>query len=94
MYQVGWAVSYIAPNFTSLTCLNHYHMEINIQHQTEKTSHTFSVVDPNNLTSIEVWTICSEMNVKAILVNGKYYEPDLEAQGLVVELYLRHSSLL
>ena len=49
-------------------------MEITIQHQSEKTNHTFSVVDPNNLTSLEVWAICSEMNVKAILVNGKYYE--------------------
>jgi len=49
-------------------------MEITIKHQTEFTNHTFCVVDPNNLTGIEVWAICSEMNVKAILVNGKYYE--------------------
>jgi hypothetical protein len=49
-------------------------MEITIQHQSENTYHTFSVVDPNNLTAIEVWTICSEMNVRGILVNGKYYE--------------------
>ena len=49
-------------------------MEISIQHQTEKTIHIFSVVDPNKLTSIEVQTICIEMNVKGILVNGKYYE--------------------
>ena len=49
-------------------------MEITIQHQTEKTIHTFSIEDPNKLTIIEVLAICSEMNVNAILVNGKYYE--------------------
>ena len=49
-------------------------MTITIQHQSEKTIHTFEVSDPNKLTSLEVWTICSEMNVKGILVNGKYYE--------------------
>ena len=49
-------------------------MEIEIQHQSEKTYQTFNVADPNNLTSIEVWTICSEMNLIAILVNGRYYE--------------------
>ena len=49
-------------------------MNITIQHQSEKTYHTFSVVDPNKLTAIEVWAICTEMNVKAILVNGNYYE--------------------
>ena len=48
-------------------------MKITIQHQSEKTYHTFCVVDPNNLTGIEVWAICSEMNIKAILVNGKYW---------------------
>ena len=54
-------------------------MEISIQHQSEKTQHTFSVVDPNKLTCIEVRTICKEMNVKGILVNGNYYEcPDNE----------------
>jgi len=49
-------------------------MEIKIKHQTEFTNHIFDVVDSNKLTSIEVWAICSEMNVKAILVNGHYYE--------------------
>ena len=48
-------------------------MIITIQHQSEKTYHTFSVVNPNNLTGIEVWGICLEMNVTGILVNGKYY---------------------
>ena len=45
-------------------------MEITIKHQTEFTNHVFDVADPNKLTSVEVWAICSEMNVKAILVNG------------------------
>ena len=49
-------------------------MTITIKHQSEKTYHTFSVVNPNKLTGIEVWAICSEMNVTAILVNGNYYE--------------------
>ncbi len=49
-------------------------MKIAIQHQSEKTYHIFSVVDPNKLTSVEVWAICSEMNVTAIFVNGRYYE--------------------
>ena len=49
-------------------------MSITIKHQIEKTIHRFDVKDPDNLASIEVWTICTEMNVKAILVNGKYYE--------------------
>ena len=49
-------------------------MEITIQHQSEKTNHTFCVIDPNKLTAIEVCAICSEINVTAILVNGKYYE--------------------
>jgi len=49
-------------------------MEITIQHQIEKTLQTFSVKDPDNLEAVEVWAICGEMNVQAILVNGKYYE--------------------
>lgn len=49
-------------------------MEITIQHQSEKTYHTFSVTDANKLAPIEVWAICTEMNVTAILVDGKYYE--------------------
>ena len=51
-----------------------YKMTITIKHQTEYTLHHFEVVDANKLQPIEVWTICNEMNVKAILVNGKYYE--------------------
>ena len=49
-------------------------MKITIKHQTEYTNHTFDVVDASNLKPIEVWAICTEMNVRAILVNGKYYE--------------------
>ncbi len=49
-------------------------MEITIQHQSEKTIHTFTVEDPSKLTVTEVRAICAEMNVKAILVNGRYYE--------------------
>ena len=49
-------------------------MEISIKHQTEFTNHIFDVADPNKLTSIEVAMICAEMNVQAVLVNGKYYE--------------------
>ena len=48
-------------------------MIITIKHQVEKTLHEFEVADPDNLTSIEVLAICSEMNVHALLVNGKYY---------------------
>jgi hypothetical protein len=49
-------------------------MKITIKHQTEYTTHTFDVVDPNKLQPIELWAICYEMNVTAILVNGKYYQ--------------------
>ena len=49
-------------------------MEITIQHQIEKTFHTFDVNDPDKLVAVEVWAICAEMNVHAILVYGKYYE--------------------
>ena len=48
-------------------------MIIDIQHQIENTIHKFNVVDPFKHTSLEVWAICIEMNVTAILVNGKYY---------------------
>ena len=49
-------------------------MEITIQHQIEKTLHTFDVNDPDKLTSEEVRLICLNMNVVAILVNGRYYD--------------------
>jgi len=49
-------------------------MIITIRHQTENTIHKFDVMDPNNLASVEVWAICYEMNVKTVVVNGRYYE--------------------
>ena len=49
-------------------------MIITIKHQTENTIHKFEVKDADSLASIEVWAICVEMNVKAIMINGKYYE--------------------
>ncbi|MFT6638204.1 MAG: hypothetical protein ACJAYP_000773 [Flavobacterium sp.] len=48
-------------------------MELKIEHQEDKTIHTFNVIDPDNLTSSEVKQICIKMRVKAIFVNGKYY---------------------
>ena len=53
-------------------------MTITIQHQIEKTYHTFSVINPDSLTSQEVKRICEKMGVEAILVNGKYYANDIE----------------
>lgn len=49
-------------------------MKITIQHQTEKTYHTFSVKNADSLTNNEVRDICEKMCVEAILVNGKYYQ--------------------
>mgnify|MGYP006194207759 CR=1 FL=1 len=49
-------------------------MKIKIKHQEDKKEYTFKVVNANKLTSAEVNRICIKMNVKAILVNGKYYE--------------------
>ena len=48
-------------------------MTITIKHQTENTIHKFDVKDPDHLASLEVWAICHEMNLTAILVNGKYF---------------------
>ena len=49
-------------------------MIITIKHQIENTIHKFDVKDPDNLVSIEIQAICYEMNVMAVLVNGKYYQ--------------------
>ena len=49
-------------------------MEITIQHQIEKTYHSFDVKDPSELTVEEVSRICTDMNVVGILVNGRYFE--------------------
>lgn len=48
-------------------------MVIKIKHQEDKKEYTFKVKNSNKLNSDEVRKICSKMNVKAILVNGKYY---------------------
>ena len=49
-------------------------MTITIQHQSEMTFHTFKVKDSDNLTYLEVRTICNKMNFIGLLVNGKYYK--------------------
>ena len=49
-------------------------MQIKIQHQEDKIYYTFKVKDANKLTSAEVNWICIKMGVKALFVNGKYYE--------------------
>ena len=49
-------------------------MQIKIKHQEDKTEYTFNVKNADKLSSDEVYRICIKMNVKAILVNGKYYE--------------------
>lgn len=51
-------------------------MEITIQHQVEKTFHTFEVLDPDNLTLEEVIFICEKMGVHSLFVNGKLYKPE------------------
>jgi hypothetical protein len=49
-------------------------MIIEITHQEDKKNYKFKVINDSKLTPLEVKEICSSMNVKAILVNGKYYE--------------------
>lgn len=49
-------------------------MEIKIQHQEDKAYYTFRVKNADKLTSVEVNRICIKMGVKALFVNGKYYE--------------------
>ncbi|MEN9908935.1 MAG: hypothetical protein RLZZ540_2084 [Bacteroidota bacterium] len=49
-------------------------MEIKIQHQEDKTYYTFRIKNADKLTSVEVNRICIKMGVKALFVNGKYYE--------------------
>jgi hypothetical protein len=49
--------------------------KIEIQHQETKAFHQFNVVNPDALTTKEVKTICHEMGgLKALLINGKYYD--------------------
>lgn len=47
---------------------------IEIQHQETKAFHQFNVANPDSLTREEVLLICEEMGVKALLINGKYYD--------------------
>lgn len=49
-------------------------MIIEITHQEDKSIHKFEVVNDDTLTRPEIYRICTAMNVKAILINGKYYE--------------------
>jgi len=49
-------------------------MIIEITHQEDKSIHKFKVIDESRLTAKEVKIICDKMNVKAILINGNYYE--------------------
>lgn len=49
-------------------------MQITIPHSTERTLHTFDVINPHRLTRPEVEHICEVMNVAALLVNGRYYK--------------------
>lgn len=48
-------------------------MEIKIIHQEDKKEYTFNVINADKLTTAEVNRICAKMRVKAIFVNGKYY---------------------
>jgi hypothetical protein len=48
--------------------------KISITHQLDKTKHTFSVVNPDSLTSAEVKRICNKMCVDKLLVNGRFYK--------------------
>ena len=47
---------------------------ISITHQIEKTQHHFMVVNPDNLTSLEVDRIKKEMGVEMVLVNWRLYK--------------------
>ena len=47
---------------------------IKITHQIDKTVHYFKVMDPDNLSTIEVDNICEKMNVSALFVNGRLYK--------------------
>lgn len=47
---------------------------IEIQHQETKKLHQFNVMNPDSLTTEEVLLICEEIGVKALLINGKYYD--------------------
>lgn len=48
-------------------------MQIKIKHQEDRKEYTFSAKDADNLTPSEVSLICTRMGVKALFVNGKFY---------------------
>ncbi|MCM0666392.1 hypothetical protein [Flavobacterium tyrosinilyticum] len=48
-------------------------MQIKIKHQEDRKEYIFNVKDADNLTTGEVNQICIKMGVKALFVNGKYY---------------------
>lgn len=48
-------------------------MQIKIRHQEDRKEYIFSVKDSNNLAPAEINKICLQMGVKALFVNGKYY---------------------
>ena len=48
-------------------------MKIEITQKSENVKFTFEVINPDKLIRSEVEKICTEMNVKAIFVNGKIY---------------------
>ncbi len=47
---------------------------ITITHQIEKTQHHFMVVNPDNLTSLEVNRVKKAMGVEMVFVNGRLYK--------------------
>jgi hypothetical protein len=48
-------------------------MQIKTTHQEDRKEYSFIVKDADNLTSAEVNQICTKMGVKALFVNGKFY---------------------
>lgn len=51
-------------------------MNLEITSKEDNQKYTFEVVDSSNLKRDEVRHICEKMNVKAIFVEGKFYERD------------------
>ena len=49
-------------------------MRVTIQHQVERTFHTFKVKNADKLNKEEVHHICSTMNVETLFINGKIYK--------------------
>jgi hypothetical protein len=49
-------------------------MRVTIQHQIEKTFHTFNVKNADKLNKEEVKHICHKMSVEKLFINGKFYQ--------------------